>query len=808
MRVRNVVVGSVTPTEAQFVEDLSSSITAPAGDDVTITPPSGKKVIIAGDLDVTGTQTITHTDTNTTEQLLVTNDGTGPAIVINQTGAQPVADFQDDGTSVLYIANGGNLGLGTTSPSKTLEVKAGGSGNGINLISHDNATAVVQLESGSAGGYMQLHDSSNDQKVRIDSTSSSWFTGGNVGIGDTTPGTLLQLKGTAPYVTLKNSTAENTAGGCESKLIFEDHGDNALGQIAVSHSGTADDEKGQLVLSTNNDSGLQAAITIDDEQAVTFAGEIQVASIGYTDGDNAFTIANGGSVTAAAAFTLAAGLTSTAATNTLGATSFNDANVADVNDLTCEKLEFGSSDDYMRLDQGNLTVVTNGNLIFQPSGTISFDDNNIINVGDLNCDSISVDAAAAGLNIDFSGANTGTGVITLANNLAAALTIKEGSNEFLKFATNEEEGITIGTTLNMGSGTNIMFNGEETLTETALVINPDVGNTDTDNVSIEMRAGKGAGSSGYTAWHLTVDSDGGVSTAGDARESAFQIDYNDGSATHNFVRVIGEDSGGSRLWQFQQECNMSGDNAISLGDSANFMMSYASNATTMQVTTAGEQLKIMGTGETLATFVDDGAVTLYHNDTARVATSATGATVTGGLLINSATAVARGAGVTDATSQAMTVANINGEIVTTIKIDIQGLQNNGAIKNIIGNDISGGSTSGGAYLTQLTTAINGNVYKVEMCCIEGPQPSAKLSLAANSDGTLDESELYDVRGTDILIIDGTENDWGGNMCAEIEEADISDIADDYIYLAAGEDDSNAEYTHGKFVIKFYGTPDF
>lgn len=755
MRVRNVVVGSVTPTEAQFVEDLSASITAPAGDNVTITPPSGKKVVIAGDLDVTGTQTITHTDTNTTEQLLVTNDGTGPAIVINQTGAQPVADFQDDGTSALYIGNGGNVGIGTTSP-----------------------------------------------------------------------GTLLQLKGTAPYVTLKNSTAENTAGGCESKLIFEDHGDNALGQIAVSHAGTADDEKGQLVLSTNNDSGLQVAITIDDEQAVTFAGEIQVASIGYTDGDNAFTIANGGSVTAAAAFTLAAGLTSTAATNTLGATSFNDANVTDVNDLTCAKLEFGSSDDYMRLDEGNLTVVTNGNLIFQPSGTISFDDNNIINVGDLNCDSISVDAAAAGLNIDFSGANTGTGVITLANNRAAALTIKEGSNEFLKFTTTEEEGITVGTTLNMGSGTNIMFNGEEilsatelnmpsggsilfggeeTLTETEFVINPTVGNEDTANVSIEMRTGKGSGSSGYNSWYLTVDSDGGVSTAGNARESAFQIDYNDGSETHNFVRVIGEDQWGGRLWQFQQECNMSDNTSLTLGDQMNFSMKYnsAQSSTVMQIGADGQKLEIMGDGgDTIATFVDDGAVSLYYDNSKKIETTNVGAIITGELALVTATANASGTGVTDAEALRMTVADINGEIVTTIQIDIEGLRNNGAIKNIIGNN---GQTSGGAYLTQLTTAINGNIYKIEMCCIEGPQPSAKLSLVANSDGSLDESELYNVRGTSILIIDGEENDWGANMCAGLEgETDISNINNDYIYLAAGEDDSDAEYTHGKYVIKFYG----
>ncbi len=101
-------------------------------------------------------------------------------------------------------------------------------------------------------------------------------TNNRVGIGDGAPGTTLQVKGTAPYVTIQNSTSENTAGGCESKLIFEDHGNNALGQIEVSHVGSSDDEKGQLILSTNNDSGLQAAITIDEAQKVTAAGDVQV----------------------------------------------------------------------------------------------------------------------------------------------------------------------------------------------------------------------------------------------------------------------------------------------------------------------------------------------------------------------------------------------------------------------------------------------------------------------------------------------------------------------------------------------------
>ena len=49
------------------------------------------------------------------------------------------------------------------------------------------------------------------------------------------------------------------------------------------------------------------------------------------------------------------------------------------------------------------------------------------------------------------------------------------------------------------------------------------------------------------------------------------------------------------------------------------------------ITVAGT-LNIDGSGETMATFVDDGAVNLYHNNVAKVATSANGASITGTLL--------------------------------------------------------------------------------------------------------------------------------------------------------------------------------
>jgi len=95
------------------------------------------------------------------------------------------------------------------------------------------------------------------------------------------------------------------------------------------------------------------------------------------------------------------------------------------------------------------------------AGNLSLGDNNITNVGDLNADSISVDAAATGLNIDFSGANTTKSKITLGDNLADALNITEASNSYMKFVTTgSSEQVVFGKGVSYGadgSGVDVTF---------------------------------------------------------------------------------------------------------------------------------------------------------------------------------------------------------------------------------------------------------------------------------------------------------------------------------------------------------------
>ena len=58
------------------------------------------------------------------EQIVVENAGTGPALKVTQTGAEAIAEFYDDGgVLALKVADGGNVGIGTAVPSERLQVE-------------------------------------------------------------------------------------------------------------------------------------------------------------------------------------------------------------------------------------------------------------------------------------------------------------------------------------------------------------------------------------------------------------------------------------------------------------------------------------------------------------------------------------------------------------------------------------------------------------------------------------------------------------------------------------------------------------
>ncbi len=110
-------------------------------------------------------------------------------------------------------------------------------------------------------------------------------------------------------------------------------------QLQFGDSGTYIHQSADGVLDLVSDTEIEInATTIDINGAVDISGnalvsgELQTANIGFTDGDNAITIADGGGITAAN------GITSTAASNTFGATSFNDGNITNVGSIALDSI--------------------------------------------------------------------------------------------------------------------------------------------------------------------------------------------------------------------------------------------------------------------------------------------------------------------------------------------------------------------------------------------------------------------------------------------------------------------------------------
>ena len=96
---------------------------------VTSSAVNFNNLLVNGDLTVTGnltaSGTITYLDTSVTvtSALSVINVGTGPALVVRQKGNESVAEFYDqESGSALQIANNGQIGIGTNTPSTALHV--------------------------------------------------------------------------------------------------------------------------------------------------------------------------------------------------------------------------------------------------------------------------------------------------------------------------------------------------------------------------------------------------------------------------------------------------------------------------------------------------------------------------------------------------------------------------------------------------------------------------------------------------------------------------------------------------------------
>jgi hypothetical protein len=100
------------------------------------------------------------------------------------------------GTSTLFISADGKMGVGTVVPGQRLSVQGvGGSTDVITMLNSSGSIRGSMYLYANQSGSLYLNDSNGVNKVNITTEDVSFFNGGNVGIGTTSPSQKLEVNG-------------------------------------------------------------------------------------------------------------------------------------------------------------------------------------------------------------------------------------------------------------------------------------------------------------------------------------------------------------------------------------------------------------------------------------------------------------------------------------------------------------------------------------------------------------------------------------------------------------------------------------
>jgi hypothetical protein len=159
-----------------------------------------------------------------------TATGTGTSAIQFQTSTAGASGTSDNAPSTkMTILGNGNVGIGTTNPSARFDLGSGSGGVGFlfqdeqqKIISSGYETGIQYFYGATQKGYT----SSNASGFRVDSTSSSVplilnNSGGNVGIGTTTPTSSLHLSGSNTGSGIFETIQNTVAGGYGAYTLYK-----------------------------------------------------------------------------------------------------------------------------------------------------------------------------------------------------------------------------------------------------------------------------------------------------------------------------------------------------------------------------------------------------------------------------------------------------------------------------------------------------------------------------------------------------------------------------------------------------------
>ena len=185
---------------------------------------------------------------------------------IDADGQEIILDADQDSTlsvdtdDQVDIKLGGNDQVVVATGSTAFKAPDGGSRYALNGMGNSDSAEL------------SLYDSSDAQKVRIGAGADTFFNGGNVGIGTTSPATLLHV--------------ENSGGNGSMQLIS-----STSGTSFINMGDTSDADAGQLSY-INNDNAMAFKVNASERMRVHSGGVVSVGTTS-TGGNSILTLSTG-----------------------------------------------------------------------------------------------------------------------------------------------------------------------------------------------------------------------------------------------------------------------------------------------------------------------------------------------------------------------------------------------------------------------------------------------------------------------------------------------------------------------------------
>jgi hypothetical protein len=170
-----------------------------------------------------------------------------------QDQAAPLA-FGNGTSEAMRIDSSGKVGIGTSAPAAVLDVvSSGATSTAFRVLKSGTSTQNLHAATEISGhGRYSIYDSSENEDIRFDSNGDSYFNGGNVGIGESSPDNKLHVNSGSTNVAAKFESTDSIAA-----IQFTDSGGSA--EIGCSGTSNTFYPNGALKMSLDSSGNLVAS---------------------------------------------------------------------------------------------------------------------------------------------------------------------------------------------------------------------------------------------------------------------------------------------------------------------------------------------------------------------------------------------------------------------------------------------------------------------------------------------------------------------------------------------------------------------